>query len=269
MLKQRILTALILIPIFISFVLKASPQIFCFVTGFFVVLGAYEWSGLMGIKKITHKMIYPIIMFFALLGALRLKIPNVIYAASFWWLFASVLVFLYPRVSDAWGKSIVIRGMMGGLVLVPCWLAINFIREANGGTYTLLFLFVLIWSADSGAYFAGKKWGKSKMAPMVSPGKSWQGTFGGLLASLVVTLFALYWTDLPFSQWIPIVLIAMVTVVFSVMGDLFESMLKRREGLKDSGNLLPGHGGILDRIDSLTAAAPIFVLGALVLEHFA
>lgn len=269
MLKQRILTALILIPVFIFLVLKLNPQYFCFFTGAIVIWAAFEWSSFMGISHGVQKLIYPIILVGVLFVSLWLKIPNVMYVAAVWWIFASLLVFLYPKVSDAWGKSIVIRGIMGGFVLVPCWLAINFIRNLNEGTYTLLFLFALIWSADSGAYFIGKKWGKNKMAPSVSPGKSWQGLLGGMTASLLITLLTIYWLGFPVTQWMGIVIVALITVIFSVMGDLFESMMKRKVGLKDSGTLLPGHGGILDRIDSLTAAAPIFVLGALLLEHFA
>ncbi len=269
MLKQRVLTAIILIPIFILLVLKLSPQSFCIFTGLLVLWAAFEWSALMEVKTLRRKLIYPILMFFMLFFSLWIKIPNVIYAAVVWWVFASLFVFRFPNLSAAWGRGVVVRGLMGCLVLIPCWLALNFIRNSTDGPYTLLFLFALIWSADIGAYFAGKKWGKTKLAALVSPGKSWQGVFGGLLVSLLVTLLTLLVVDVPYYQWIGIVSVAIATVAFSVMGDLFESMLKRKAGLKDSGQLLPGHGGLLDRIDSLTAAAPIFVAGALILEHLA
>ncbi len=149
---------------------------------------------------------------------------------------------------------------MGLMVLIPCWLAINFIRNIpESGIYILLYLFVLIWGADSGAYFAGKLWGKTKIAPKVSPGKTWEGLGGALIVTLIITLGTLYGVHTPYRLWAFVCLITVVTILFSVAGDLFESMLKRNAGLKDSGRLLPGHGGILDRIDSLTAAAPVFL----------
>jgi phosphatidate cytidylyltransferase len=150
--------------------------------------------------------------------------------------------------------------LMGFLVLIPCWAALNYLRSLHDGIYTLLFLFALIWGADSAAYFVGRKWGKHKLAPQVSPGKSWQGLCGALVCALFIAAIAGWLSETPIQLWWRGAVIAVVTVLFSVMGDLFESMIKRQAGVKDSGQLLPGHGGLLDRIDSLTAAAPIFVL---------
>lgn len=267
MLKYRILTAVILIPLFLLMLFALPAGWFCGVTGLFVLLGAWEWSSLMGIQRTPFKLIYPIMMFFILFAAMWLYIPNVIVAASVWWVLATVLVMIYPKGSRAWGSGVVARGLMGLMVLVPCWLALNFIRNvAENGTYILLFLFILIWGADTGAYFAGRWWGKNKLAPEVSPGKTWQGLFGALVTTILITLVTLYLIHAPYRAWIGACVMAMITVLFSVVGDLFESMLKRKEGLKDSGRLLPGHGGILDRIDSLTAAAPIFLFCALFLQ---
>ena len=124
----------------------------------------------------------------------------------------------------------------------------------------LLFLLVLIWIADSGAYFAGSRWGKRKLAPAISPGKSWEGVYGALLGALLCgVLLAWYYQDSAGAVWL--IPVCILTVIMSVVGDLFESVLKRKMGMKDSGTLLPGHGGVLDRIDSLTAAAPVFMLG--------
>jgi phosphatidate cytidylyltransferase len=150
------------------------------------------------------------------------------------------------------------------------WRAVNELHDTNlfgagHGAYALLFLFVLIWGADSGAYFAGKAFGKTKLLPRVSPGKSWQGLFGGLLLTGLISP-ALFWIlPTPHPRFFVVLTLCWITVLFSVLGDLFESMLKRNVGLKDSGRLFPGHGGLLDRIDSLTAAAPIFALGSLVM----
>ncbi len=259
---KRILTALVLIPIFVLLLFILSPKAFCLLTGAVVLWAAWEWTSLMGIKQIKKRIIYPIIVLVLLVSSLWLYIPIVIISAFVWWLFALLLVAFYPRFSQGWSKSVVMRGLMGFMTLIPCWLAINFIRNVSDtGIFILLFLFVLIWGADSGAYFAGKWWGKTKLAPHVSPGKTWQGLWGALVVTLVITLIALYWVQSPYKVRLFACMIAILTVLFSVVGDLFESMLKRNEGLKDSGRLLPGHGGILDRIDSLTAAAPVFLFG--------
>lgn len=269
MLKQRILTAIILIPLFLLLLFKLSPQYFFILTSIVTVWAAWEWSGLMGVKKVYRTFIYPAIIFICLVGALWLPIPHVLAATFFWWLFALGLIVVYPKISDAWGKGVIVRGLMGLFVLIPCWLAINFIRNAENGIEILLFLFILIWGADSVAYFAGKKWGKTKLAPLVSPGKSTQGLYGALAAAVAIALIALWWFGIPFKIWFWVLSLSILTVLFSIVGDLFESMLKRRENLKDSGTLLPGHGGILDRIDSLTAAAPIFALGAMLIGYLA
>jgi len=269
MLKQRILTALILIPIFIALVLKLSPAAFCILVSVIVIWGAWEWSLFMGVAKFPHCFFYPIAMFFIVLFFLLVPIPihTILYAGVGWWFVALLLVCLYPKASQLWSKSVLLRAIMGVFVLIPCWTAINFIRSGTNGIYMLLFLFVLIWGADSGAYFVGKKWGKNKLAPHVSPGKTLQGLLGALITSAIIMFSAFFLFDIPRSLWLGATLLSLVTVLFSVLGDLFESMLKRNAGLKDSGQLLPGHGGMLDRIDSLTAAAPVFALGVIILQR--
>ena len=263
MLKQRIITALILIPIFVFLLLKLSTPAFCILTGFFVIWGAFEWSLFLGVTRFPHCFIFPLIVLVLLLVALVVPLPYVLYPAFAWWLLALLLVVLYPRAQMIWGKSLFLRALMGILVLVPCWVAVNFIRASENGSYVLLFLFVLIWGADSAAFFAGKRFGKHKLSPHVSPGKSWEGLLGALLMTVLIALGVLEWSKTPYPEWSYALLLTLVTVLFSVLGDLFESMLKRNVGLKDSGQLLPGHGGLLDRIDSLTAAAPVFAIGAL------
>ena len=268
MLKQRILTAIILIPIFIFLVLKLSEPAFYIMTAMIVVWGAWEWSLFMGVAKFPQCFLYPVAMIFLLLASLAIPIQIILYAAFIWWLVALVLVCTYPKASSAWSKSVTLRALMGVFVLVPCWRSINFIHGGNTGAYTLLFLFVLIWGADTGAYFAGRKWGKNKLAPMVSPGKTWQGLIGALLLTLCIVFASFYLFSIPHRIWAGVVVLCLITVLFSVLGDLLESMLKRNVGLKDSGQLLPGHGGILDRVDSLTAAAPIFALGLILMQEF-
>lgn len=268
MLKQRLITAAILIPITLAILFFSSPPVFCLITALLVLAAGWEWTSLMQLDYTGFKIGYLILMAVLMVMFLFIPTPLIFFASLLWWLFALVLVLTYPRGSGFWGKSVVIKGVMGALVLLPCWVAINYIRNEANGTSILLFLFVLIWGADSAAYFAGKKWGKTKLSPTVSPGKSVQGLFAALLFAVVITLVVLF-TEQPGLQiYIFSVLLALVTVLFSILGDLFESMLKRIVGVKDSSNILPGHGGILDRIDSLTAAAPIYALGSLVLSIF-
>jgi phosphatidate cytidylyltransferase len=181
-----------------------------------------------------------------------------------------VLVISYPKCSQLWGSSLVLRGLIGCMVFIPTWRALNFLRVSDvfgggNGPMVVLFLFVVIWSADSGAYFAGKLWGKTKLAPAVSPGKTWQGCAGAMITALLLTLLLVWKLPAPQPSWVLLILLTTITVAFSVLGDLFESMLKRNVGLKDSGGLIPGHGGLLDRVDSLTAAAPIFALGCILI----
>jgi phosphatidate cytidylyltransferase len=266
MLKQRILTALILIPIVVFLILKLSSLAFAFLTAIFIGFAAWEWSGLMGIKKFPKTLIYPILIAGLLYGSCYLPITIVMYLASAWWLFATLLIILYPKCSDCWSKCNITRGFMGVMVLIPAWLAINFLHQQFHGPYAVLYLFILIWGADSGAYFIGKKWGKHKLAPLVSPGKTWQGAFGAIITTIIIASIALTLLKAPLLIWPAAITLSITVVIFSIIGDLFESMLKRKAGLKDSGNIFPGHGGILDRIDSLTAAAPIFVTGALLLR---
>jgi phosphatidate cytidylyltransferase len=150
-------------------------------------------------------------------------------------------------------------GGAGVVVLVAPWVALMGLRDDFGPAY-VLFLLLLIWVADTGAYFAGRRWGRRKLAPTISPGKTWEGVFGAGMATLAFALVGAAVLE-EGARWPGFVAVCMVTVGFSIVGDLFESMMKRQRGVKDSGSLLPGHGGVLDRFDSLTAAAPAFLLG--------
>lgn len=268
MLKQRVITAAILIPITLFILFYSSAAVFLAFTAIVVLGCAWEWSNLMGLKNKFFRFIYLIFIALMLLLVFFVPIQLIFTIAFFWWVLAACLIFLYPRFSTCWGSGFFWRGVMGACVLAPCFVALNYIRNQHDGLYSLLFLFVLIWGADSAAYFVGKKWGRAKLAPYVSPGKSWQGLLGALLCSGVIACIAFWLSNTPKAWWFMGITFAMMTVLFSVIGDLFESMLKRQVGLKDSGKLLPGHGGLLDRLDSLTAAAPVFVfLGQLMSIH--
>lgn len=268
MLKYRLLTAIILIPVFIYLILTLPPIGFFVLTTVFIVLGALEWSGFMGLKQFPKNLLYPLCVILALIGVFFVPVTYIMLSGLVFWLMALLLVILYPKWSACWGKSKVVRGLMGIFVLIPCLVAINYIRNLTTGPYILLYLLVLIWGADSGAYVVGRLFGKHPLAPKVSPGKTWQGFLGAMVTTLLIVFFALNIFKTPYYLWSGVLLLSLVTVLFSILGDLFESMLKRNANLKDSGKLLPGHGGILDRIDSLTAAAPLFALGTIWLIQF-
>jgi phosphatidate cytidylyltransferase len=183
-----------------------------------------------------------------------------------WWCLVSIYLVRIQRIESCGRSFSLYSAMAGFFVLVPAWAAINSIHSGGErGPILTLFMLILIWVADSGAYFSGHRWGKSKLAPIVSPGKTREGLYGALAGSVVCAVALSWWLG-EWSQLHWLVLLCLATVLISVVGDLFESLFKRQAGAKDSGAILPGHGGVLDRIDSVTAAAPLFLLGLILLE---
>uniref|UniRef100_UPI000C833242 phosphatidate cytidylyltransferase n=1 Tax=Vibrio splendidus TaxID=29497 RepID=UPI000C833242 len=185
---------------------------------------------------------------------------------SIWWVIASGMAVTYPKSMSAWKDSSLLRHAFGVLTLLPFFWSVVILR-ANGidvdpyhGAKLVMFVCLLVWAADSGAYFSGKSFGKRKMAPAVSPNKTIEGLIGGIITAVIIAWIFADLFDIQFSSPLHMIVITLVTVVISVLGDLVESMFKRVSGVKDSSNLIPGHGGILDRIDSLTAAFPVFAL---------
>jgi phosphatidate cytidylyltransferase len=175
-------------------------------------------------------------------------------AALVWWLFALVLVVRYPRTF-----SPTFVALAGIVVLLPSWTLLVRLHGNDALGAKLAFtLLLIVWAADVGAYAFGRLFGRTKLAPAVSPGKTWEGVTGGLVTAGLAAALAASWLGLPATRLVPL---AVATALISVLGDLTQSMFKRNVGLKDSGRLLPGHGGVLDRIDSLTAAVPVFVVG--------
>ncbi len=273
MLKQRLLTALVLIPLVVWAVLALSTNALGLVLALFVVLGSWEWGRLIGLNSVVARTGYVLLIVTLLLlahiSARQLAgVEFMIFVlAGAWWLIGTVWVFRYHGGTGIKPQDTFIGMIVGILVLVPTWLALTRIHAFSAdGPYMLLFVMVLIWVADSGAYFAGRRLGRHKLAPAVSPGKTVEGVIGGLVAAGVFSLIGAFAFDLPVLGAAGFVLLSLVVALFSVVGDLFESLFKRRVGVKDSGQLLPGHGGVLDRIDSLTAAAPVFALGLTLFE---
>jgi phosphatidate cytidylyltransferase len=266
MLKQRLLTALILIPL-IVWLLSLPTQIVAVVIGFVILIGAWEWAGLCGWQSGIMKGIYAFVMALVLfiLYWFQLTIMPILLVACLWWLLAVFWVFRYQVGHNLLPKSILIKALLGGLILLPAWTALLILHK-DYGWYWVLFLFVLIWTADSGAYFAGRAWGSRKLADKISPGKTWEGVLGALVMSAIFSIAYAIYHSIPLQTLLCFVLLCLLTVIISILGDLLESLFKRQMGIKDSGQILPGHGGILDRIDSLTSAAPIFVTGLILLD---
>lgn len=255
LLKQRILTAIVALAV-IAIVIFVLPQLYArlFVAALFVA-AAWEWAGFLFADNVSWKMLYVgfivilIGIFFAVLPDAAL-LGTILKAAIAWWAVALVWLFVYPtKITPA------ISWICGALVMIPAWLALDFLyRHAPG---MLLYVLLIVWIADIGAFFVGKTFGRVKLAPSISPGKTWEGVLGGLIA---VFLLALAGSSIVAAGPAILVPFSIAVAMLSVVGDLTVSMFKRSAGVKDSGSLFPGHGGVLDRIDSVCAAAPLFAL---------
>lgn len=261
MLKQRIITAVILAPLAIAgFVLLEGPWFALFV-GAVVALGAWEWARLAGDMAQNARVLYALVVALLMLALYLIGLPveYLLVPAVIWWTVAAIMVLRYPRDRALWAAPMVSR-LLGLLILLPAWYGLVWLRAIPNGLWMIVALLVLVWAADIGAYFAGKTWGRRKLMPNVSPGKTIEGFLGGLVFTQFLTLLALLYLGWSISSLLVGMFGAALVVTFSVVGDLTESLFKRDQGLKDSSNLLPGHGGVLDRIDSLTAAIPVFAL---------
>jgi phosphatidate cytidylyltransferase len=274
MLKQRILTALVLIPLTV-WALFAWPSLaFAAFLGVFILVGAWEWTALCGLQKLPARLVY--VAFIGVSGGAFAVSPSLLIKAAWmwplmalvvlWWLWAFIEVLAYQDVRQGFLASLPGKLLSGFFVLVPAWLAPLVLRDLPQGAlpdgrWLTLYLLGIVWVADSGAYFAGHRWGRTKLAPHVSPGKTWEGVVGGQVAVLALALlagvFGWRFTGNELVEWIAL---SLATAFVSVFGDLFESRAKRAAGVKDSGTIFPGHGGVLDRIDAFTAAAPLFTL---------
>jgi len=263
-LKQRVLTALALAAVVIYGVLALPSNWFGVFCGVAVFIGGMEWTRLLRLDAADRMLwctTFAVLLCSAVFGSERFIALLVAGAAVFWLLCAPVWLVRFaaqPQRRDsqhcwAW---------IGLLVLVGPLAAVTQLHRADGwGPAYVLLLIALVAAADIGAFFVGRRFGRVKLAPTLSPGKTREGAWGALAAAVLTAVVGALWIGLPLVRWPLFLIVCLVTVVVSIAGDLFESMLKRQHGAKDSGQLLPGHGGILDRLDSLAAAAPVFVMG--------
>ena len=259
MLVKRVVTALLLVALLALVLFLLPPALAIVALGLLTLAGAWEWAAFAGLTSHAGRAGYAaacavVMSVLWAVAATPAGFEAVMSAALAWWL----LAFAWLVFAPGSGRP-ALAGAAGIAALAPMWVAIAHLYASGPrGLEFTIFVLLLAWAADMGAYFAGRRFGRSKLAPRVSPNKTWEGVLGGLLASAAVAWVGHVWFGLPSLAFLPL---CVATVLASIVGDLTESMFKRQVGLKDSGRILPGHGGILDRIDSLTAAVPVFVLG--------
>jgi phosphatidate cytidylyltransferase len=256
MLRQRVITALVLGFLVLLAVLWLPHEAVMALLALLVLLGAWEWSAFPGFTCPAARFLYVGVVFLCVaatwaFGAERAELDALLYAALLWWLLALMWIMTGPQRVNR--ETAMVAGL---LVLVPVWLAL--VRLHALAPQLMLFLLLVVVAADIGAYFAGRRFGRNKLAPRVSPGKTWEGVAGGLIAAGIMAGIGVWWFHVSAA---PFLALCLVVVIASIVGDLTESLFKRHAGLKDSGTLLPGHGGVLDRVDSVTAAAPVFLIG--------
>lgn len=271
MLKSRVITALLLAPLALIAVLALPTDYFALVMAMIIMLGAVELARLGGLVQ-TPVVLGYIILQGLVLALVYLLLDSqylvwVIYALAAWWVLV-LIVLLSGRWTIEKEEKVRPLVLAGGMLLLSgCWGALVAIHSIQvQGPKLVMFLVLLIWVADTGAYFSGRQWGCRKLAPAVSPGKTVEGVYGALSGAALCALVLFYVGWLPGVSLLQLLILCMACVLVSVAGDLWESVLKRQQGVKDSGNLLPGHGGVLDRIDSQIAAAPFFLAGLMWLE---
>jgi phosphatidate cytidylyltransferase len=268
-LKRRTITALVLVPFVLAAVLWLPTPAFGLFFAAVLIPAALEWCTLAGVVRPVSRVVYTaaILSAMALLWYWPQAQPWWFGLSALWWAVQTVVLLRIHEVHRSDGVQRPLLAV-GFLVLVGPWAALVHLHQFPGiGPALVIFLLFLMWTADSMAYFVGRAWGggRAKLAPVLSPGKTRVGVYGALAGALICGLVFAWIRSSGLTETLLILLICGISVVISVVGDLYESLLKRRRGLKDSSQLLPGHGGMLDRIDSLTAAAPVFALGIILL----
>ncbi len=263
MLYQRILTAIPLIAFVFWIIFFQSTAVFFYFLLFVVLVSGFEWAKLSGVNSNSLRILFALIITivtWAIPQYLADYIVWLIYISALWWFsIGYYLKFAKPKAANSELK--VDKLFIAFVVLPAAAFAMQKIHAMNHGADWLFYALALVWVADTGAYFSGKKFGKNKLAPHISPGKTKEGLLGAVIATSLYTLVASFYFELNTEQSALLVLLSIILTFISVSGDLYFSFLKREAGVKDSGNILPGHGGILDRIDSVLAAMPVFAVG--------
>jgi phosphatidate cytidylyltransferase len=262
----RVATALVLAPLAITGVLYLPTEWFTLLFGGVLCFALWEWTRVIGFRRRRLRTVVVLanagIMLWLWWAEPTSMLMPIVWAGAAWWCLAIVWLRAFEFAQEPTLRNLELKVLVGSMMVVPTFVAAWLThRDPSNGPWWILFVLVLIWVADSAAYFAGRQFGQHKLAPRISPGKTLEGVAGALIGSAIFAAVAgLLLPAIPIAHgWL--IVLALVTVLFSIVGDLFESLIKRQSKVKDSGNLLPGHGGMLDRIDSVLAALPIFVCG--------
>ncbi|MEM1141083.1 MAG: phosphatidate cytidylyltransferase [Pseudomonadota bacterium] len=277
MLRKRVVTAILMASAFLVGVNWLSVQVLATLFAVVIALGAWEWSSLAELRQPLVRGLYVLVTLVGAAFLYRLtgleavstvdRIQPVLGFGCFWWCLALLWVRSFPKSRSLWDSRLA-RALMGLLILLPAWLAAVYLLQIEKRGAVLVVMVLIVAAADIGAYFTGRAMGRHALAPAVSPGKTWEGMWGGVVS--VCVLAAALWSVLPprfdHLSLASALLVALATCLASVLGDLTVSMVKRSSGMKDSGSLLPGHGGLLDRLDSLCAAAPAFALSLILVD---
>ena len=274
MTRTRLLAALVMAPLAIAAVLLLSTPWMAALSAAAFLIGLWEWLRLAEIDDPIARgvlLLVNLLLMVALVWASRsatggslILFQIMVMLGVIWWLLAVIWLRHYDFASDHDTHARVFKLAAATLSIIPAWCALALIHASQPhGNRWLLVALMIVWAADSGAYFAGRKFGKTKLSPRISPNKTVEGLFGGVIAGMIVALAAAPLAGASMKQLPYVAIVAIWTILFSVVGDLYESLLKRHVGAKDSSHLIPGHGGVLDRIDSVLAALPVFALGKL------
>ncbi|MGC1548531.1 MAG: phosphatidate cytidylyltransferase [Rhodanobacter sp.] len=266
MLLQRTLTALLLAPLVILIILLSPATLFALIAAAAFLAALWEWTRLSGLKQTTPRVAVlagGTILFGLLWSARDTTLwPLMIAAGVAWWFLACLWLRHFAFAAAPTNESRAFKLFAGVLVIFPAWVALVQIHnsEPHGHIWAFLSL-LLVWAADIGAYFSGRFFGNRKLAPQISPGKTWAGVYGAFVTSALVAAIGGWLLGVHDLRLLGLIALSVVVVIASVIGDLLESLMKRHAQVKDSGTLFPGHGGLLDRMDSVFAALPVFALG--------
>jgi phosphatidate cytidylyltransferase len=268
--SKRLLTAAVLAPLAIVGIIWLPTQGLAVFLGALVLLGLWEWSRLIGFRRRRFRTTL-LVTNALLMTSAWLLLPDasmwwIVCIGVVWWCLALVWLRFIAFGQAATRRNLEIKVLAGSLVVIPAWCAALLLHQSvPHGPWWTLYVIVMIWVADIGAYFAGRNFGQRKLAPTISPGKTREGAYGALIAVFFYAILGAWIFGFTGMNRVLLIALCLASAMFSIVGDLFESLMKRHSGNKDSGRIFPGHGGVLDRIDSTLAALPIFVFGKILL----
>lgn len=270
MLFKRFLTALVLAPLAILIILLPPTPIFALLAAVAFLVALWEWAQLSGLKSQPGRIVWLLLSALLFVGLWLLHgatwTPLLLLIGVLWWLLACVWLRHFAFAAAPTRENHALKLLAGVLVIFPAWIALISLHARPHGHWWTLLALVIVWVADIGAYFAGRTFGKRKLAPQISPGKTWAGAWGAVIAGVLATLIGAWLLDVRGGKLVLLALLGALTVAVSIVGDLLESLMKRHARVKDSGTIFPGHGGIMDRMDSVFAALPVFAAGVWLLN---